>query len=73
MATPKDDRAGEIPLATVNCPGCGARVTAEPALAGDKGVLFHCPNCGKMFGIVPGISEDEQARSDPPEGAPPRP
>jgi DNA-directed RNA polymerase subunit RPC12/RpoP len=73
MAKPKDDSAGEIPLATVNCPRCGARVTAEPAFAGDKGVLFRCSNCGKMFGIVPGISEDEQARSDPPEGAPPRP
>jgi hypothetical protein len=40
-------------------------VTAEPAEAGDKGVLFRCSNCGKMFGIVPGISEEEQGLSTP--------
>jgi uncharacterized Zn finger protein len=64
MAQPTDDRASGLPLATVSCPQCGKKVTAQPAHAGDKGVLFECPHCGKMFGIVPGISETEQGLSD---------
>jgi uncharacterized Zn finger protein len=65
MAEPTDESVSEAPLATVNCPQCGTPVTAEPAEAGDKGVLFRCPNCGKMFGIVPGISEAEQGLATP--------
>ena len=65
MAQPTDDRISEVPPAPVNCPQCGMPVTAEPAEAGDKGVLFRCANCGKMFGIVPGISEEEQGLSTP--------
>jgi predicted Zn finger-like uncharacterized protein len=65
MAQPTNDRLSEVPHAPVNCPQCGTAVTAEPSEAGDKGVLFRCPKCGKMFGIVPGISEAEQGLSTP--------
>lgn len=65
MAEPTDDRVTEMTPAPVSCPRCGFQVTAEPSHAGDKGRLFECSNCGKMFGIVPGISEAEQAPSDP--------
>jgi DNA-directed RNA polymerase subunit RPC12/RpoP len=64
MAQPTDDSKRELPLAIVNCPRCGRKVTAEPSHAGEKGVLFQCPHCGKMFGIVPGISETDQGLSD---------
>lgn len=66
MAEPTEDRLSKIPLTSVSCPRCGGRVTAEPAEAGDKGALFRCPNCGGMFGIVPGISEAEQTEAQEP-------
>ncbi|MEA2509022.1 MAG: zinc-ribbon domain [Actinomycetota bacterium] len=68
MAQPTDNSVSGTARSSVSCPQCGAQVTAEPAHAGDKGVLFQCPNCGKMFGIVPGIPEAQQQPSGPSPG-----
>jgi hypothetical protein len=65
MAEPIDDSVRGVTPTSVSCPRCGAQVTAEPTHAGDKGVLFQCPVCGKMFGIVPGIPNVQQGSSTP--------
>jgi transcription elongation factor Elf1 len=56
MAEPAPLSSSGAPRSTVSCPECGSQVTEESARDGDKGKVFHCPNCGKLFGIVPGIS-----------------
>jgi hypothetical protein len=63
MAEPIDDSVNGITSTSVSCPGCGAQVTAEPSHAGDRGMLFECPACGKIFGIVPGIPNVQQGSS----------
>jgi predicted RNA-binding Zn-ribbon protein involved in translation (DUF1610 family) len=66
MAKPNDETASGATPTSVACPHCGAQVTAEASYAGDKGILFQCPNCGRMFGIVPGIPNAQQRSSWPP-------
>jgi hypothetical protein len=60
MAEPSDNKISRIPPTTVDCPSCGAKVTAVPAAPGDKGAVFRCPQCDTLFGIVPGIAEPEE-------------
>jgi predicted RNA-binding Zn-ribbon protein involved in translation (DUF1610 family) len=59
MAEPSHQRPEDRSIASIRCPRCGTQVTAEPAHTGDKGALFECPNCGTLFGIIPGIEEGE--------------
>lgn len=60
MAEQSDDRVSRVPPTTVDCPSCGAEVTAVPAEAGDKGTVFRCAQCDTLFAIVPGIAEPEE-------------
>ncbi|MEA2485244.1 MAG: zinc-ribbon domain [Actinomycetota bacterium] len=69
MAVPIDDGVSGVTPTSVSCPRCGAQVTAEPSHAGDRGMLFECPACGKIFGIVPGIPNVQQGPSTPSRGS----
>ena len=62
MAEPPGFTSG-APRPTVDCPQCGSPVTADSAQDGDRGKAFRCSNCGKLFGIVPGISEPSDAET----------
>jgi predicted Zn finger-like uncharacterized protein len=62
MTEPPDANPRRVPPLTVDCPRCGAKVTARASRAGEKGAAFRCPSCNKLFGIVPGISEPEETR-----------
>jgi predicted Zn finger-like uncharacterized protein len=57
MADAPPENTSGVPRLTVSCPACGSPVTADSSQEGDKGRVFRCPNCAKLFGIVPGISE----------------
>jgi transposase-like protein len=61
---PSEDAVSQVPPATVNCPACGAEVTAGPSSDGDKGSGFRCLACNRLFGIVPGIAEIEEEPLD---------
>jgi hypothetical protein len=65
MAEPSDDKVGRVPPTTVDCPSCGAKVTAVASTPEERGSVFRCPECDTLFGIVPGISEPEEGTFEP--------